>query len=310
MCLGGLFLKNTDKASSIFAVWISMISNIFLTILKIVVGFFFKSEVLIADGVHNGGDVIATLVALISTIIARKPADEFHPYGHGKAEIIGSALVSVIMLVAALFIAYDSFESFFKTPVHASYIALIAAVISVIWKLVLYFYCIKIGKQTSNKSLIATAKDHLADVYASIAAVLGIGLAIIGEVYNIPLLSYGDSVAGIIVAFFVLKLSYEMGREATDILMEKMVSQERLDEITDLVKSISEVKRIDRIRAREHGYYIIVDVRVGIPGEFSVQEGHDVSRKIKETIMHANEDVEEVLVHINPWYENDKDSTS
>jgi cation diffusion facilitator family transporter len=300
----GIAVENQKVSSSVFAVWISLVSNAFLTVIKIIVGFLFNSQVLIADGFHNAGDVIAAFAALVSTTVARKPRDVDHPYGHGKAEIIGSAMVSVIMAVAAIFIAYHSVESFFKPAVDASYFALVAALISLVWKQILYVYCIKIGKSTKNKSLIATANDHLADVYASIAATVGIGLTIIGDKFGISFLRFGDPLAGITVSFFVLKLSYEMGREAIDILMEKTVSTERLDEFAELTLAVPGVKRIDRIRAREHGYYIIVDVRVGIPGQFSVQEGHDVSRNIKKTIIEHNEDVEEVLVHINPWYED------
>jgi cation diffusion facilitator family transporter len=151
--------------------------------------------------------------------------------------------------------------------------------------------------------LIATAYDHLADVYASIAAVVGIGLALIGETFGIHYLSYGDPLAGIIVSILVLKLAYHMGRESFDVLMEKAVSQEKLDEYSSLVNSVSGVRRIDRLRAREHGHYILVDVRVSVPAELSIQEGHDITKEIKNAIMDTHSDVDEVLIHLNPWYE-------
>ena len=165
-------------------------------------------------------------------------------------------------------------------------------------------YTIKIGRRTNSKGLLATAYDHLADVYASLAAVVGIGLAMIGDFYDIQLLAYGDPIAGIIVTFFVFKLAYHMGKEAMDTLMEKSVSPDRLEEFTALINTIPEVKRIDRLRAREHGHYILVDLRVAVPGQLTVLEGHDILRKIKETIMEAHQDVDEVLIHLNPWYEN------
>lgn len=296
-------MGNKDK--NVIAIWISLISNLFLTAIKIVVGFVFNSQVLIADGVHNAGDVIATVAALGSAKVAQKPADDDHPYGHGKSELIGSAMVAIIMAFAALFIAYHSVQSFFHAAVKASVIALIAAFISLIWKQWLYLYCMKLGKAMNSKSLQATAYDHLADVYASIAAVAGIGAALIGDRYHMDILSYGDAAAGIVVAYFVLRLSYHMGKEAVDVLMEKAVSSEKLQEYEKLVYSVPEVKRIDRIRAREFGRYIMIDVRIGIPAHLSIQEGHDVSRKIKKTIMTRHEDVEEVLIHLNPWYEQE-----
>ncbi|MEK5529430.1 cation diffusion facilitator family transporter [Viridibacillus sp. FSL R5-0468] len=296
----------TNSSGSILAGWISLISNIILTILKIVVGTLFNSPVLLADGYHNAGDVIASGAALTSMRISKRPADEDHPYGHGKAEVISSAIVGIILLLAAIYIAFESFSAFFHEPEKASVIAFITAIISLVWKQVLYVYTIRIGKRTNSKGLIATAYDHLADVYASLAAVLGIGLALVGEIYHIQILTYGDPIAGIIVTILVFKLAYGMIIEAIDTLMEKSVSKERLDNFMTLILTIPEVKRIDRLRAREHGHYVLVDLRVGVQGELTIQEGHDIIRKIKKTIMENQPDVDEVLIHLNPWYEIDK----
>lgn len=290
------------KDASMIAVWISLISNVLLTVMKLLVGLLFNSPVLLADGVHNAGDVIATIAAMSSMRISKQPADEDHPYGHGKAEVLASGIVAVIMGLAAVYIGFEAVSAFFEEPSQASIIALIAAALSLIWKQVLYVYTIRIGKQTNSKGLIATAYDHLADVYASLAAVVGIGLAFIGETYHIPYLSYGDPAAGIIVSILVLKLAIEMSLETVGILMDKTVSIEKLNEYAALIQTISQVKRIDRLRAREHGHYILVDVRVSIPGELSIQEGHDISRKIKGAIIDNHHDVDEVLIHLNPWY--------
>ncbi|MEF3304547.1 cation diffusion facilitator family transporter [Paenibacillus sp. GYB003] len=288
------------------AVWISLISNIVLTALKLIVGLLANSQVLIADGVHNAGDVIATMAALSSMRISKRPADEDHPYGHGKAEVLGSGIVAFILVIAALYIGYHAVLAFFEEPGHASVLALAAAVVSLIWKQWLYVYTMRIGKKENSKGLIATAYDHLADVYASVAAVIGIALALAGDHYGIHLLSYGDPAAGLIVSILVLKLAWHMAQEAMDILMEKAVSADKLNEYTTLVRSIPEVKRIDRIRAREHGHYILVDVRVSVPGELSIQQGHDISRSIKKAIMDRHQEVDEVLIHLNPWYRQDR----
>jgi cation diffusion facilitator family transporter len=262
--------------------------------------------VLIADGVHNAGDVFATAAALISMIISKRPADDDHPYGHGKAEVIGAGIVAVVLVLAGVYMGYHSVMALMEPPHEASLIVLIAAGISLVWKQWLYVYTMRIGKQTNSKGLIATAYDHLADVGASVAAVIGIGLAMLGEHYDIQILKYGDPVAGIIVAYFVLKLAIQMGRTSVDVLMEKTIDEDKMEEIVLLVQSIPEVKRIDRIRAREHGHYVIVDVRVGIPAELSVQEGHDISKKIKQVIKNKNPLVEEVLIHLNPWYQENE----
>ncbi|MCL6459755.1 MAG: cation diffusion facilitator family transporter, partial [Gorillibacterium sp.] len=169
----------------------------------------------------------------------------------------------------------------------------------------LYIYTIKLGRQTASKSLLATAHDHLADVYASLAAVIGIILALIGTHYDSILLQYGDPLAGIIVSILVMKLAFEMGRDSFNILMEHSVDVQKLTDYSALINSIPEVKRIDRLRGREHGHYIIVDVRVSVSGLLTIQEGHDIGRAIKKTVIEAHPNVGEVLVHLNPWYEED-----
>lgn len=293
------------NSSSLIALWISLISNVVLTVLKVVVGYLFNSQVLIADGIHNAGDVIATFAALTSSLVSKKPADKDHPYGHGKAEVIASAIVAIILILAALLMVYKSVEALFEPAVEASIIALVAAFVSLIWKQGLYVYCIGLGKAQNSKSLIATANDHLADVYASIAAVVGIGATLIGERYDIPFAQYGDPIAGMIVSYFVLKLAYQMGKESIGVLMEENVPSEQLIQLESIVRSIPQVKRIDRIRAREHGHYIIVDVRVSVSNNLTIKEGHDISRLIKNSIKNEIQNVEEVLVHLNPWYEED-----
>ncbi|MFE1629427.1 cation diffusion facilitator family transporter [Brevibacillus reuszeri] len=291
-------------SSSLLALWISLISNVVLTVIKVVVGFLFNSQVLIADGIHNAGDVIATFAALTSSMVSKKPADKDHPYGHGKAEVIASGIVAIILALAALFMVYKSIEALFEPAVEASIIALVAAIISLIWKQGLYAYCIRLGREQNSKSLIATANDHLADVYASIAAVIGIGVALIGDRYDLPYTQYGDPLAGLIVSYFVMKLAYEMGEESIGVLMEKSLPAEKLNQLENIVRAIPQVKRIDRIRAREHGHYVIVDVRVSISNDLTIKEGHDISRIIKGSIMSEMKEVEEVLIHLNPWYES------
>ncbi|WJY27850.1 cation diffusion facilitator family transporter [Sporosarcina trichiuri] len=297
--------NTTHSRPSLIAIWVSLISNIALTVLKIIVGSLFRSPVLLADGFHNAGDVVASAAALTSMRISKRPPDEDHPYGHGKAEVISSALVGLILGAAAIYIAAEAVMAIFETPAAASLLALITAVVSMIWKQALYFYTMRIGRKENSKGLIATAYDHLADVYASLAAVIGIGLGLLGSYFDIPVLLYGDPVAGLIVAVLVFRLAIHIGKEALDILMEKTVSAERLAAFGELIHEFPEVKQIDRLRAREHGHYVLVDIRLSIPADLSIQQGHDITSRLRNAIKDANPDVGEVLIHVNPWYPDD-----
>jgi cation diffusion facilitator family transporter len=287
------------------AAWVSLLSNILLTVIKFIVGWLFHSPSLIADGAHNAADVVASGATLGSMRVSTLPADREHPYGHGKAEVIASGIVAVILFLAGIWMIYKSIEALFLPAPKAHVVSLAAGVFSLLFKMVLYLYTIRIGKQVNSKGLIATAYDHLSDVYSSLAAVIGIGLALLGRHTRIPYMEYGDPLASIVVSLLILKVAIHMGREAIDILMERNVEQEKLEQFARIISSVPGVKRIDRIRAREHGHYILVDVRVGVPGEMTVQEGHDISRAIKKNLMDRFDNVQEVLVHINPWYENE-----
>lgn len=294
-----------DNRQSVIAMWVSLLSNVVLTGIKLLVGIVYGSQVLIADGIHNAGDIIATATAYSSMRLSGKPPDEDHPYGHGKAEVLGAGVVAFILVIAALYMGYHAVLAFFHEPGEAHLIALGAAIVSLLIKQALYIYTKRIGQSSNSKALMATANDHLADVYASLAASVGIGLAWLGERIDVDWLSFGDPAAGVIVSILVLKLGFDMARETVDVLMDKSLAPDKIEDIMEHLREVSEVKRIDRLRAREHGHYVLVDARVAVLGTLTIQEGHDIIRKIKKRVQDAHPEVDEVLVHLNPWYENE-----
>ncbi|MCR8643059.1 cation diffusion facilitator family transporter [Paenibacillus sp. N1-5-1-14] len=295
-----------QNRSSLIAVWISLVANIVLTGIKLVIGLLFNSQVLIADGIHNAGDVIAVATAYSAMRVSNKPADDDHPYGHGKAEVLGALMVAIILGLAAVYMGFHAIEAFFEPAPSVHIIAFGAAIVSLIAKQVLYVYTMRVGREANSKGLIATAYDHLADVYASIAAAAGIGIGLLGNMYGFPILAYGDPIAGLIVSFLVLKLAWDMGKDSYDILMEKSLPPEELHAFAEHILAVPGIKRIDRLRAREHGHYKLVDARVSVLGTLTVQEGHDIIRVMKNDIMTAYPEVDEVLVHLNPWYPEDE----
>jgi cation diffusion facilitator family transporter len=282
--------------------WISVISNILLTIGKLIVGWMGNSDAVFADGIHSAADVFASVIVLVVIRIANKPADQEHPYGHGKAEIIVSGLVGMILLCVSIYLVYEVIVGFFHPITTPSLIAMWVAVISYISKVVLYRYSKKIGEEQNSKAIEAIAYDHKADIVASIAAAIGVLLSIIGEKLTINILLYGDKVATIIVAYLIFKIAKEMVSEAFDILLERNIDLEILREYREIIASFSEVKRIDRLRAREHGHYILVDLRISIDYDKTIKEGHDLSRKIKKKLMAKHDNINEVLIHLNPYF--------
>jgi len=179
---------------------------------------------------------------------------------------------------------------------------LIAAIISYIAKEILYRYSIKQGKKWNSKAIIAIALDHKGDIVASLAAFIGVLLAIIGNAIGWTFLLYADAIASALVAYFIFRIAMDLIKPSVDVLMEKSVDQELLDEYEATIHEFNQVKRIDRLRAREHGHYKILDIRLSLNHDLTIKQGHDIAREIKNEILYKYPDVEEVLIHVNPYY--------
>jgi cation diffusion facilitator family transporter len=281
---------------------ISVISNVLLTLGKIIVGLYAKSDAVFADGIHSAADVIASVIVFLVIKIANKPADQEHPYGHGKAENIVSEIVGIILLLVSFYVVYEAIIGFFHPITAPNIIAMWVAIISYGAKVFLYRYSIKMAKEHNSKAIEAIAYDHKADIFASIAATLGVIVSVIGDKFNIHVLLFADKIASIVVAYLIFNISRKMLKEAFDILLERNIETEVLNEFKSIILAIPDVKRIDKIRAREQGYYILVDLRISIDPEKNIKQGHDVSRAIKQSLMEKHENIGEVLIHLNPYY--------
>jgi cation diffusion facilitator family transporter len=282
--------------------WISVISNIILTVGKLFIGWYGNSDAVFADGIHSAADVFASVIVLLVIKLANKPADKEHPYGHGKAEVIVSGIVGILLFLVSIYVVYEGIAGFFHEVETPSYLAMWVAIISYVTKIILYRSSLTVAKEHNSKAIEAIAFDHKADIAASIAAAVGVLLSIVGERFDIFILHYGDKAASIFVAYLIFKISKEMLTEAFDILLERNIDAETLQEYINVVNEFQEVKRIDRIRAREHGHYVLVDLRISIDHYKTIKEGHDLAKSIKGSMMEKYDNIEEVLIHLNPYF--------
>ncbi|MEH7308488.1 cation diffusion facilitator family transporter [Neobacillus drentensis] len=286
--------------------WISVISNIFLTLGKIIIGWVGNSDAVFADGIHSAADVFASVIVLLVIKIANKPADNEHPYGHGKAEVIVSGIIGILLFLVAIYVVYEGISGFFHEIESPSLLAMWIALFSYVTKIILYRSSLKVAKQHSSKAIEAIAFDHKADIVASIAAAIGVLLSVAGSRFDIQFLLYGDKAASIFVAYLIFKIAKEMLTEAFDILLERNINTETLEEYIAVVKGFNEVKRIDRIRARELGHYVVVDLRISIDHYKTIKQGHDLAKAIKQKLMDKNDNIQEVLIHFNPFFAEDE----
>ncbi|MDM5339996.1 cation diffusion facilitator family transporter [Fictibacillus enclensis] len=282
--------------------WLALVSNCILTIGKVAVGLLAGSESVFADGIHSAADIVASIAVLAVVGISNKPPDEDHPFGHGKAEVLSEGFVGIILFLVSIYIVVEGILGFLGEPEAPEYIALAAALFSYVAKHLLYRNSMKLGEKYNSKAIIAIAFDHKADIVASLAAFFGVILSIIGEKYNIHYLLYGDAAASLIVAFLILRISLKLLGSSIDILMDKNIEKPVLSQYRKVVMGFPDIKRIDRMRARTHGHYIILDLRISVNFDLSIKEGHDIARNLRDELQTQFPDISEVFIHINPYF--------
>jgi len=273
---------------------ISLISNSLLALLKILIGFFASSTALIADGFHSVSDMASTIIVMISIKFSETPADKNHPYGHEKAEALGTNILAVILILTAVFLGRDAFLTILSGNIaEPGSWALVAAFISIVVKEVLYRYTIKIGREIKSKGLIADAHHHRSDAFSSIAALIGIGGAKLG-------FRFLDPLAGLVVAFLILKVGYEIMRDTSYELMDGRPAREKIEEIRELADSIEGVMGIYDIKLRSYGPSYIVDLKIVVKDQLSVVEGHNIACQVENEIIDNSDNIKDVMVHVDP----------
>ncbi|GGE27318.1 cation transporter [Marinithermofilum abyssi] len=282
--------------------WVGIVGNLLLAVIKGVIGVVSNSRALVADAAHSASDVAGSLAVLIGLRVAQVPPDEDHPYGHGKAESIAAIIVAVLLGVVGVEIGYGSFQVLFSKVEAPGWLAVLAAVVSMVAKEAMFQYKYRLGKRLNSQSLIANAWEHRSDVYSSLAAVVGIGGAVLGDRYHIPWLVYMDAVAGVLVSLLVLKMAVHLLRESIHNTLDHVLHEEEAYELVEAAGKVEGVRRVDELRAREHGFYVIVDAKVAVNPDITVEEGHRIGKRVKETLVEQFEHVSDVLVHINPYH--------
>lgn len=284
-----------------------LLANLFLSLLKGLAGFFGDSKALIADAFHSGSDSLATLVVYISLKISGKPADQDHPYGHGKVEPLAATFISATMIIAAVMIGREIMITILNNNLTTpSIVALAAAAGSIAIKELMFKYTYRAGRSLNSEALIASALDHRSDVYSSASVFLGLAGSTVGALFGISWLKYLEPLAGILVAGLIIKIALVIMVNALHNLMDAAPAKDIMTRIAFLAQEVPGVNGVSWIRGRVVGTKVHVDMAVLVSAQKSVQQGHDIARSVKHTL-HANlAHIGEVLVHVNPHQDNDQ----
>lgn len=268
--------------------------NLVLAVLKGIAGVLANSSAMIADAVHSASDIFASLFVYISLKIASKPADEDHPYGHGKAEVISTLIVGIMLAAAGIQIIVSAIAVIRHGNISApGNLAVYAAVFSIIIKELMYRFTYRAGVRSNSPATIANAKDHRSDAFSSIAALFGI----IGAKLAYPVL---DPAAGIIVAFFIFKMSYDIVMDALGQIMDESPGQKMIDQIKQFSLIVNGVRSVHDIRVRRSGAVYLIDLDIVVDPEISVKQAHDIADQVRDTLLTHMENILEIRVHVDP----------
>ena len=282
----------------------SFFGNIFLVGLKIASGFLFNSVALIADGVHSVSDLLSDVFVILGIRHSVKPADDDHPFGHGKFEYVLSFILGLSIIFIAYNLGRNVIVNFNETPTIPSVISLFIVVIVVVVKVYLSRYLILKGKELDSEIITASGKESLTDVYSSAVVFVGILSVLLGEYFKVDWLLKGDKVASILIALFIVRIGIQIIWEAITSLQGKAVKKEVSEHYRTMIKNTDGVIDVDHLDMISYGpyYQVLVDIRVD--GNITVKEGHDIARKVSIKL-NGDEKICHVIVHVNPEGEHE-----
>jgi cation diffusion facilitator family transporter len=271
--------------------------SIALVFLKAIAGHLGHSYALIADATETGADVFSSTLLWIGLKIAMKPADPKHPYGHGKAEPIVSIVISFFLMGAAIWIGWHAIE-FVRTPHDMPkrftlYILLGVIII----KEGMFRYVLNVGKQIGSNAVKADAYHHRSDAITSIAAFIGIVIALIaGKGYE-----GADDWAALLASGIVFYNAIQLLRPGLAEIMDAAPSGEIVDQVRALAAEADEVLFIEKCYVRKMGFDYFVDLHIQVAPDLSVAEGHRIAHLVKDKLMDSKLSIKDVLIHIEPF---------
>ncbi|HEY9341981.1 MAG TPA: cation diffusion facilitator family transporter [Hanamia sp.] len=271
--------------------------SVVLIFIKGISGYLGHSYALIADATESGADILSSGLLWIGLRIALKKPDEEHPYGHGKAEPLAAIAVSLFLFGAAIWIGYNAI-GFITTPhtMPKSFTLWVLLIVIAI-KEIMFRYVFAIGEKINSQAVKADAYHHRSDAITSIAAFIGISIALIGgKGYE-----GADDWAALVASVFIFYNAVVILRPALAEIMDAAPSNEIVEKVRKLAETVPQVKGIEKCYVRKMGFDYFVDIHIEVDGAQSVTEGHRISHLVKDAILDSNLRVINVLVHVEPF---------
>ena len=269
--------------------------NLVLSIVKIAVGYWARSQSLIADGIHSLSDLGSDVLIWWAAHHAAQGPDAEHPYGHGRFETAATLALGAILVLVAGGIMLDAVERLLDTDRlwQPAAPALYAAAVSVIAKELLYWYTIVVARRIRSEMLKANAWHHRSDAISSVVVLIGVGGTMLGYFWL-------DAVAAIIVGVMVAKIGWDLSSGAMQELVDAALEEEKVVQIRRITEDVHGVRSIHMLRTRRQGHEALADVHVQVEPWVSVSEGHMISMAVEQRIKDAIDEITDVTVHVDP----------
>ena len=250
---------------------------------------------MVADGVHSLSDVLTTIGVMIGLRLSSKEADEDHPYGHERIESLTSLFLSIMLFAVAIGIGYSGINNI----IHNNYntpgkMAIVAAIISILVKELMYKYTKKYAEEIKSESLRADAWHHRSDALSSVGALIGIIGARIGYKFFDPLVS-------VIICIVIVKVAYDICKESISQLVDQSAEPVEVENIANRILSVDGVVRIDTLKTRKYANKLYVDVSIAVDSSITVVEGHNIAMTV-HNLIEENKDIKHCMVHVNPYF--------
>lgn len=275
---------------------VSFITNISLSIIKIITGLLGKSSAIIVDGIHSFSDLTTDVIAILGNIVSKKPADLKHPYGHGKSEYVTSFIIGIIIILLGLGTIKNLGESNIVSPnILVSFIV----ALTILAKTLLARYLTKKGTESGNSIIIASGKESGADVITSIIVLISTLLSQLSDTYTI--FKYTDKVAGIIVAIFIVKIGMDIVKDNISyILGECEIDELYTNDIKDIILSSNDVSFVNDLVILKYGPYFKLLAEVAMNGDITLTKAHDEIDIIESKIKNYDYKISYITIHMCP----------
>ncbi|MEL7643046.1 MAG: cation diffusion facilitator family transporter [bacterium] len=285
--------------STMVAVNVGLIANMFLAVIKTTIGIMGHSPALLADGINSTSDVAYGLVVAIFMRLSRKPADREHPFGHSQFESIAALVVGAFVMTTAVGIFWDAINTIFDelsgqvVSSKASPITLWVALFTVGLKIGLFYYTRLIGKKQNSIAVTALAYDHRNDIFAASAALVGIALGRAG-------LSWVDPLAAAIVALVILRTGIQILRESASDLMDTLPEDDFERRVSAVLKDIPGILKLETVLVHRFGPYMVMNITINVDGAITVAEGDQIANEAEKRLRDSIDFLQTVHIHYHP----------